>query len=181
MFDAPFFKISYTMKKMIYMLVVALAVCLIGCSEKKKTYSDAKNDNVLPTLMDVTGKDTTDVIEKTREFCGCLERNDVRGAIDMLHSLVEDSISNLPEELASRQWVALNNISGYTYRIERIVFFKETDCEVKLVAEMFKKEKGDTRPNEIGIILKPVRFRGEWYLTLADSPSDATGGSAIKN
>lgn len=181
MFDAPFFKIPYTMKRIFYMLVVALAVCLVGCSEKKKTYSEAKNNNVLPTLMDVTGKDTTDVIEKTKEFSGCLERNDVRGALDMLHSLAGDSIVSLPDELASRQWVALNNISGYTYRIERIVFFKETDCEVKLVAEMFKKEDGDPRPNEIGIILKPVRFRGEWYLTLADSPSDTTGGSAIKN
>ena len=157
-------------------------MCLTGCKDKKdKTYEEAKSDNVLPTLMEVSGNDTANVLKITELFTECLKNKNVEGAIDMLYCLEGDSIKNLSPNLASQYRVSLNNVAGCTYRIERIVFFKEDDSEVKLVAELFKKEAGDNRPNEIGLMLKPVRKNGSWYLTLADSSNDATRKSKIGN
>ena len=170
------------MKKYYVLFALTLLVCLTGCKGKKdKTYEEAKRDYVLPTLMDVSKNDTANVLKMTEVFAECLKNKNVNGALDMLYCLEGDSIKSLSPNLASQYRVTLNNIAGCTYRIERLVFFRETDSEVKLVAELFKKEAGDNRPNEIGIILKPVRQGGSWYLTLADSSDDATRTSKIGN
>ena len=156
-------------------LLLAL-LFLAGCSEKKqKTYGEAKNDTVLPTLMDVSANDTAEVLKMVDSFTASLKADHVDGAVDMLYQLDNDSILPLPADMVKKHRTVLSNIKGLDYRIEHLIFFKETDSEVKVVAKLFDKKPGDTRPNEIGVILKPVRRNGIWYLTLADSNANASG------
>ena len=37
---------------------------------------------------------------------------------------------------------------------------------------LFEKEENDPRPNKISFYFRPVRFEGQWYLTVKDNITD---------
>jgi cytochrome c-type biogenesis protein CcmH/NrfG len=47
--------------------------------------------------------------------------------------------------------------------------------------QYLEKQPDDPVSNQISFYIKPVRRDGQWYLTLADSQTDSTHGSEIKN
>jgi hypothetical protein len=52
---------------------------------------------------------------------------------------------------------------------------------VRYTVTLFEKAEDDPVSNKISFFIKPVRRDGQWYLTLADSQTDSTHGSEIKN
>ena len=67
------------------------------------------------------------------------------------------------------------------YKIESIIFNTETDSQVKYTVEFFEKKPGDPRPNTTSFFIKPMRVKGQWYLTMYDSNTNNGGQSGIKN
>ena len=51
---------------------------------------------------------------------------------------------------------------------------------VQYTATLFDKKEGDPRPNKLSFLLKPVRYQGRWYLTMADSDDRNTSRSKIR-
>ena len=100
----------------------------------------------------------------------------------MLHYLKDGlEIVSLPAELEKQHRMVLGNFLGLTYNIESVRFLNEIDCQVKYNVTLFEKQPDDPVSNQISFYIKPVRRDGQWYLTLADSQSDSTHGSEIKN
>lgn len=124
---------------------------------------------VLPKKMVVSQADTDQVYSLVQHYLSCLENNRVDEALSMLHYLNPgDSIVDLPASMAKQQKHVLNTFAGKKYEVEHVIFHKDNDTEVKYNVILFDKKPGDNRPNKVGFILRPVRERSQWYLTLAD-------------
>lgn len=132
--------------------------------------------------MNTNGADTAEVMNQVQTFIDRLKDKNVEGAMDMLYYLNKDSIKHLPPELARRGRTLLNVVQGASrYDVENLTFHKEKDNKVRIVVTLFEKDDNDPAPNTMGMILKPVRRDGRWYLTLADTESDSNHGTEIKN
>lgn len=162
-------------------IIVSVFALTVSCSKKERTLKDIQQDVLIPSTMVTTKADTTEVTNLVNMFIGKMRDKDVDGAMGMLYYLDKDTIRSLPEDLAKRERAVLNTFKGLEYDLDRIVFNKETDSEAKINITLFKKKQGDTRPNEVGMIIKPVRRDGTWYLTLSDTDSDTTNGTEIEN
>ena len=137
-----------------------------------------KNQNIDDELqMDVSVDDTTEVKSLVGEFLGCMERGQLDSCIQMLYFIQADSsLMALPKDLADKQRMLFEPLIGKKYRQEVMVFHKEIDSVVKIVAELFPLEgPDDHRPNTMSFVIRPVRLDGKWFLTMPDSKSDQIG------
>ena len=165
-----------------YLILLLIVFTMGACKNNKKDVRQIEEDVLIPASMVTTQKDTAEVTSLVNKFIAYMKMNNVDGAMSMLYYLDKGStIKQMPEKLAKSERTVLNTFKGLDYSIDRLVFNKETDCEAKITVTLFKKDKGDTRPNEIGIMIKPVRRDGKWYLTMSDSETDSTHGSEIQN
>lgn len=157
-------------------LILAVSV-FVSCKNDKS----GKVQGNVEEVMQLDVKDTTEVYSLTEQYLDFLKEGNLDGALSMLHYLDKDGkIQPVPAELAKRQRNTLENFLGLNYRIDYVIFHKDTDCELRYAAILFEKKEGDNRPNEVGFIIRPMRIDGKWYLTLADSLSD-TQKSEIKH
>lgn len=156
-----------------------------GCSNKKSEPGSVQDmiETYTPVpQMDTSGADTAEVMKQVQLFTDRLKNSDVNGAMDLLYYLDKDSIKHLPPELAKRERITLSAIQGAVrYDLDGLVFSKEKDSEARLIVTLFDKPASDKRPNTLGVIIKPVRRDGRWFLTLADSESDTNHGTEIKH
>lgn len=176
------------MRKYIFLVSLALVALMSGCSscsskkEKPGSVEDVVESNEQIPQMTTGRADTAAVMNLTNDFISMLKNNDVDGALHNIYYLVGDTIKPLPNDLKLRERAALGAVAGaFKYDIEELAFFKEKDCKVKVNVTLFDKKPGDPAPNTMGIILKPVRRNGHWYMTLADSEYDTNHGTEIKN
>ena len=144
---------------------------LVGCkNEQKQTY---KPSTKLEPEMIVTAKDTAAVRALCTQFFRRLKEKDLNGAISMLRFYQNDSIAPLPSQLAAKEAMTLGMFLGMKYDIDHIIFFRDYDSEVKYTVTMFEKtDPKDKRPNTTSFLIRPVRYHGEWYITLADKTTD---------
>lgn len=167
------------MKKITYLLLMAMAVVLVGqslascssCSDKKEQQKEETD----PAKV-FTKKDTTRVLELANSFVFYLKEGNMRSAMEMLHFLQGNSIQEVDQTNKQRQALALSLfVKRFDYTIDRIVFRDNVDNEVKIDITLFeKKDEGDKRPNTTSFYLRPVRNRdtGEWFLTTKDNITD---------
>lgn len=167
-----------------FLILCAALLVLASCSKKKdlRDYIQDVNEQVKANVkMDVDGSDTAAVYNLTNEFLGYLQNKDLDAAIGMLRYLKDgEEIVSLPEGLEKTERLVLGNFMGLKYKIDEVRFHKETDCQVRYTATLFETDDPAT-PNKVSFFIKPVRRDGQWYLTLADSQTDSTHGSEIKN
>jgi len=163
------------MKKFNYLLIALLAaVLLVGCKGEKKQQKADVNENLIKPEMVLSAQDTTEVRRLTRQFLHCLQEKDLVGAIRMLGYYEADSVGPLPRHLVQKESMVLGMFLGMPrYDIDHIIFFRDYDSEVKYTVTMFERtDSADRRPNKASFLLRPVRNRGKWYLTLADTQTD---------
>lgn len=165
------------------MLLLSLtAILVVSCGHKKKReFKDVQQNVLIPSTMVTSKADTVEVTNLVKAFMSKMQEKDVDGALGMLYYLDRDSIKSLPENLYKRERAVINTFKGLQYSLDRIVFNKETDSEAKITITLFEKAKNDPRPNEVGMIIKPIRRDGTWYLTLSDTDTDSTNGTEIEN
>ena len=158
--------------KLVFIALLA-AVMLVGCKSEKKKTDDGVNPNLIRPEMSLSKKDTTQVRRLTMQFLNRLENKDLNGAMSMLRYYDNREIVPLPRELAQKEAYVLNMFLGMKAEIDHIIFFRDNDSEVKYTITMFERtDENDKRPNKASFLLRPVRYLGEWYLTLADKQTD---------
>jgi hypothetical protein len=157
-------------------LTMSLSSCS-SCSGNKAEESEGEEKQ----LMELSKYDTTAVMSLVERYFTCLRTNHVDEAVDMLYYLDEQgNIIPLPDDLKRGQRRMLQLHAGLKYSIDYIKFWQETDSEVKFTCTLFDKEPGDTRPNEVKFLIRPMRHDGEWYLTMADTPSQTQESDLFK-
>ncbi|MCR5129882.1 MAG: hypothetical protein K6C10_00265 [Prevotella sp.] len=171
------------MRKLSFFLILCAVLLAVSSCKKKQTALEKVDQELLDEVkMDLSGNDTTAVYDLTNQFLDHLKNSDLDGAMAMIHYLKDGiEITSLPEELEKQHRMVLGNYLGLTYAIDGVRFLKETDCQVRYTVTLFEKAEDDPISNKVSFFIKPVRRDGQWYLTLADSQSDSTHGSEIKN
>lgn len=160
-------------------LVLVCVLCFSSCSDnsknKKQVYTPKAN-------MVLEQKDSAEVYNLTKNFLELLKANEIDKAMSMLYFLDADrDIVPLPDSLVERQKAVFKMFPVLDYKIESIIFNTETDSQVKYTVEFFKKQPGDTRPNTTSFFVKPMREKGQWFLTMYDSNTNNGGQSKIRN
>lgn len=160
-------------------LIVINAVGIVSCSNKEQ--KKQIQDTIQP-LMYLSKEDTTTVWNLTTEFLENLKSEKIDEALDMLYYMDSGKkVVKLPEAMKERQKKVFQIFPVLSYNIDSIIFYSEKDSQVQYTIEFFKKAPGDNSPNTTSFFIKPMRVNGTWYLTMADSNSDNSGGSQIKN
>ena len=170
---APLFSKKQNMKKGILFVIAVFATGLFLSSCK----SDKKEGQEAPVLIDVpedayNKEDTTQVFELVNDFLARLKNNDISSAVSMLYYLDGDTLRELSRQQFNSQAMTFAHARGVSYDIERLVFDKETKNDVTIMVTLFENKPGETRPNKIGLHLRPVRRDGAWYLTTPDTLTD---------
>ncbi len=185
----PYFYITtMKMKSIIFLTSIAIIMLMNSCNScsykdknKRHTVEDVIKDNTPVTEMKVSGADTAAIMNQVNEFTSHLKQNNVEAAMRMVKYLDGDTIKPTPQYLQKRERMVLGTVLGATrYEIQNITLLSEKDCEVRIMVTLFDLPQGDTRPNQVGLIVKPVRRSGNWFLTLADTDSQ-TNNSKIVN
>ena len=159
------------MKKLSIVFIALLAVLFIGCKSEKN--QGTKPSTVLKPKMELTSKDTAAVRGLCKQFFLKLKQKDLEGAMSMLHYWSNGSIGDLPYDLGQKEAMTLGMFLGMQYDIDHIIFLKDDDSEVKYTVTMFEKtDPNDKRPNKVSFLIRPVRYKSKWYLTLADKQTD---------
>ena len=171
------------MRKLSFFLILCAVLLAVTSCKKKQTAIEKVNEELLKSVkMDLSSNDTTAVYDLTNQFLNHLKNSDLEGAMAMLHYLKGgNEIVSLPADLEKQHRTVLGNFLGLTYNIDEVRFLRETDCQVRYTVPLFEKAEDDPVSNKISFFIKPVRRDGQWYLTLADSQTDSTHGSEIKN
>ena len=157
--------------KRLSILFVALAALLLTACKNDKPQGYRPSTELKPEMV-VTAKDTAAVRGLCAQFFRHLKQKDLKSAMEMLHYYEADSIAPLPMSLGQKEAMTLGMFLGMKYDIDHIIFLKDYDSEVKYTVTMFDKDKDDPRPNKTSFLIRPVRHRGQWYLTLADKQTD---------
>ena len=162
-------------KNSFLILLIALLTLpvLSGCKKQEtKSLKELREDFIQPPGMTVQKSDTDQVLSLVNLYLQHLQKGDVDKAISMLYYLNKNSITALPPKVEKKERLSLNLFKGLKYQVDELIFLQEDDSEVKYSAILFNKKPGDNRPNKISFIIKPVRQKGKWYLTLADSQTE---------
>ena len=168
------------MTRNIIVAAMAAALLLASCGEKKKTLGEVADQFRDKPEMTLSSNDTATVKALAQEFIGNLQEGRFREATSMIYYLNGDTIEALGKEQAALQAKVLRSVHGVKYEIDNIVFKTEKDSQVKYTVTLFEPKPGDSRPNTISCVIKPVRRDGKWFLTMADTMSD-TNGTQIEN
>lgn len=177
---APLFKLkAIEMRSKYLFLILLLSVfCLSSCKKKQspaEQLQEQEQEFIRQPEMELSANDTNQVNSLVNYYLECLHQKQVDKAMNMLYFVKGDSITRLPKNYYDTQKAALTRFAGYKYQVEYLKFLRETDCEVKYNVILFDRKPGDTRPNTLGFMLKPVRKSGKWYLTLADFDGNTIG------
>ena len=169
-------------KTFLYLSILSsiLLFCLSSCTGNK-TGDQSQGHEDTKQIMSLSKNDTTAVKSLVERYFNCLRNKKVDEAISMLYYLDENGlIIPLPDELKQNQRRILQMHSGLEYKIDYIKFWQETDSEVKFTCILFDKKPGDNRPNEVKFLIRPMRHNDEWYLTMADTPSQKGSSDLFK-
>jgi hypothetical protein len=165
------------LKKFSIFTVLVLLLMLTACGDGKKQ----SQGEPIPIFIEMSQKDTTEVLDLTKQYLGYLTDGRIDDALAMIKVIDGDSIKDVPDELRKKQESSLKMLHPIRYEIDYYIFRFEDDCVLKYSGILFDKEEGDPNPNKVAYYLKPVRRDNQWYLTLADSEDINTINSEIQN
>ena len=174
---------TYTGIRTLAVAMLALPLMMLcSCDGEKKKGGDI-TINLNGPLMNLDSQDTIIVRQMSTEFMDFLKAKDYRSALSMLYYLDPDStIIPLPNNMAARQLQIFQIFPVLDYRCDGIQFRTESDCQVKYTITFFEKDgPEDTRNNTTAFFLQPVRYEGQWYLTVRDSATPNGAASQIEN
>ena len=158
--------------------IVSLVLCLSCCSGKKeKAPVDILDEMTAKPKMILSADDTAAVYQLLDNYLELIKEGNLDDAVSSLRSLTnKDSLLSLTSDQKKGLRGTLTMMAGKKFRIEYLKFNKDYDNEARIKCILFENKPGENAPNEISMTLRPVRYEGTWYLTIAD---DATRGSEI--
>lgn len=174
---------TYTGIRTLAVAMLALPLMMLCSCGGDKKKGEPVTINLNGPLMNLDSQDTIIVRQMSTEFMDYLKAKDYKSALSMLYYVDPDStIVPLTNSMAIRQLQIFQIFPVLDYKCEGIRFRTETDCQVKYIITFFEKEgPDDTRNNTTAFYLQPVRFEGQWYLTVRDSATPNGAASQIEN
>ena len=166
------------MRKYTFVIIVILSVAFaaVSCNGNKQNVEDSE---LIPEVkMKLYSEDTTAVYQLLNTYLNFLKSGNLDEAVAMLHSVSsKDSLIALTDVQKKRLKGSFTIIANKDFKIDYLKFYKDMDNEVKIKCILFENKPGENAPNEINMVLRPVRYLNEWYLTVAD---DVAHPSEIK-
>ena len=154
----------------LFLVAILMLTFFVGCTDKKAP-KQHKKEYVF------THEDSTQVINLVDRFVKYMDENDIRSAVEMLSILKGDSLIPLEPVQMRRQAMALSMVKGVKWDVSYLIFNSDKDNEVKVDVTLFEKEENDPKPNMTAFFFRPVRFEGQWYLTVKDNITDRANGN----
>jgi hypothetical protein len=159
-----------------FCVLLTLGILFASCNGKNQAAQEPEE------TMSLTAADTAQVAELMNQYFDLLMKKDFDAALSMLSQLRNDSLSSVPEDVAKHYMMGMKLVTPIRYEVDEMTFRKDWDCLVKYSAVLFEKDSvGDNRPNKMTYAIKPVRFNGQWHLTVADKNDSNTQDSKIEN
>lgn len=156
------------MKRKTIFLALGVAILLIvGCKSETKKQTFAPDE----PQMELSNFDSTTVCQLATDYLEMLKQGRIDEAMANLYTLDGEDIKPLSGEEYEKCRFALNLYQVYDYRITDMIFFKETDSEVKFqiyIQDPATKED----PAKMNGLIRPVRRDGTWYICLANSETE---------
>lgn len=143
----------------LFMLCLVVMAC--QHSKKQETVATEEEEVVSP----FSEEDTTEVVKLVTEYLDYLKRQEFDSALQMLHHLQNDSVSDLSEKEMSDLKQQYKTFPVLSYTIDGITLNDEQDTEVKYSIEFFKRVSGqEDIPNTMNFCLNPQKIDGVWHL-----------------
>lgn len=157
--------------KVKHLILPVIALLLLwSCSGEQKP----ANTNAGPQdgpQMELSGNDTTTVLQLTSEFLDKVQAGNIEEAISSLYILDGEEVRPLPDDRKQECRFVLGMHTVYRYHIETLTFYKETDSEVKYVLTI-QDPATTSSPATMNGLIRPVRRDGMWYITLANNDTE---------
>ena len=149
-----------------YLFLILLSFCL--------SFSFCKRNNSQETVVtegdfssSLTAQDTTIVLEKTNLCMEELKNGKLEEALGMIYFLNEDREPvQMSEALYNETLDRFKMFPVLSYKLENFSFDEQTENLVKYSTIFFEKKPDDKMPNTIAVVFNPVKYNGQWYLTL---------------
>ncbi len=156
-------------KKLILSALVGV-LFLVACKDGNKQPAAIPG---LGPAMEVSAYDTTTVMQMTAEYLDLVKAGDIDAAMTRLYILDEnDQVRPLPDDQKQQCRFSLEAFKVYQYKITGFIFYKETDSEVKYALTV-QDPATNENPAVINGLIRPVRRDGRWYITLANTQTEA--------
>lgn len=154
------------MKNLKFLFIVLAAVMMVACGgEKKKSaeISEPVNPRIDQT-MEHSNMDEEELTYLATQYLDFLKAKDFESALAMLKSFDGKNVVPLTEAQKNNLKRVYTAYPVFGYTIDDIVFYSETDTEIKYSIILFEKQYDDDLPNTVKSILTPKRIDGAWKL-----------------
>ncbi len=154
------------MKNLKFLFVVLATAMLVACGgEKKKSAEVAEPVNPrIDQSMVHSNIDEEELTYLATQYLDFLKAKDFESALAMLKSFDGKTVTALTEAQKNSLKRVYNAYPVFGYTIDDIVFYSETDTEIKYTIILFEKQYDDELPNTVKSILTPKRIDGAWSL-----------------
>ena len=147
--------------------LIAGYVLYVKYGDNRMSERTAVSTNV-DVPMHLSSFDTSTVMALSKQYLDNVVERNYETALDMLYVLDENCLPvGLNVEQRHRQLLAMTLYPVYGYEIEKLLFWRETDCRldyrIRISQPIDGKEAASVR-----CAVRPVRYADIWYLTLAD-------------
>lgn len=159
--------------------VFSFGVLAASCGSKEKAEVQELKPIVKETVEDKIYKDRIDegmsrtdrdeqmVIALAKEYIAELQNNNIDAALGKLYEYSLGEIIPLTGERRNELKATLSNFPVLGYKIDSFKMLSNTDNELKYSIRFRESADGTDNPsNYISFLLNPVRYNGEWYLTV---------------
>ena len=155
------------MKKIAYIILGFVTLCVISCKESKKDYGvyipdDPRKDR----NMKRTQEDTLAVLDLANKFLTALKENDLKGALDQLIEVDSGDVKPMSDARKRELGQGLGMFPVESYTIDEIIMFSDSDTEVRYTTKMFPDSVESKIPGTNKGALHVFRINNKWYLTI---------------
>ena len=155
--------------KFLILAVLMAGILAVGCTGKKD--EPKKESFGIQPEMTVSNLDTTTVVQMTNDFLEQVKQGQVEDAVSRLYVYENEQLRQLNDQERQQCTMLYSMFPVYDYKVTTFRFFKETDSEVHFEMTIEDPATTDSPAHQQGLI-RPIRYNGTWYLTLANTATE---------
>lgn len=147
---------------------LCLALCLTACKGKK----EREESFLRPASMAFSAGDTTAIRSQVKQFVEYLNKGDLSNASAMLYERYYDEVREMELERRQEFEEFLASIPFRTVKTSGFRLMGKDDNYVSLRLELSEEPQANEEAPGFTLVLDPIFYDGNWYLTLKDEVSE---------